>query len=144
MHEELKVEINASVERIWESLVDIENWPVFTSSISSVRRIDQGPFGLGSCARVKQPGTGTLMWSVTKFAPGQFFVWEAKRPGLTLVAGHFLALGDNGRVKLTLTLEAKGLLSRLLRRFIEKSTTKNLRLEAEEHKTCAELPESGH
>ncbi len=135
---EVVIGINASEERVWATLTDVERWPEWTSSMTSVTRIDSGAFGVGSQARIKQPKLGTMTWTVTELTPGHSFVWEAKRPGLTLVAGHNLSSGGDGSVNLTLTVEQKGPVGRLFEPLTEKSAKRFVQLEAEGHKRRAE------
>ena len=132
---------NASEERVWATLTDVDHWPEWTSSMTSVTRIDSGAFGVGSQARVKQPKLGTMTWTVTELTPGHSFVWEAKRPGLRLVAGHHLTSGGDGGVNLTLTVEHSGPVGRLLEPLTDKSAKRYVQLEGEGHKRRAETPD---
>jgi uncharacterized protein YndB with AHSA1/START domain len=135
---EVVIGIDGSEERVWATLTDVEHWSQWTSSMTSVTRIDSGGFGIGSQARIKQPKIGTMTWTVTELTPGHSFVWEAKRSGLTLVAGHYLRSGDGRTVTLRLTVEQKGLVGRLLEPLTEKSAKQAVQLEAEGHKRRAE------
>ena len=63
---EVVIGINATEERVWAALTDVEHWPDWTSSVTSVARIDGGSFGVGSQARIKQPKLGTMHWTVTE------------------------------------------------------------------------------
>jgi uncharacterized protein YndB with AHSA1/START domain len=137
---EVVIGINASEERVWATLIDVEHWPEWTSSMTSVTRIDSGAFGVGSQARIKQPKLGAMTWTVTELTPAHSFVWEAKRPGLRLVAGHHLRSGG-GAVNLTLTVEQKGPVGRLFEPLTEKSAKRYVQLEAEGHKRRAETPD---
>jgi uncharacterized protein YndB with AHSA1/START domain len=134
---EVVIGIKASEERVWATVTDVEHWPEWTS-MTSVTRIDSEAFGVGSQARVKQPKLGTMTWTVTELTPGHSFVWEAKRPGLTLVAGHYLRLGGDGTVTLTLAVEQKGPVGRLFEHLTEKTSRRYVELEAEGHKRRAE------
>src|SRR5579884_3082507 len=67
MDYEVSIDIDAPAELVWAEMSDVERWPESTRSISSVRRLDRGPFGLGSRARVKQPRFTPLVWTVTHF-----------------------------------------------------------------------------
>jgi uncharacterized protein YndB with AHSA1/START domain len=135
---EVVIAVNASAERVWAALMDVEAWPRWTSSMTSVTRTDNGDFGIGSQARIKQPGIGPMTWTVTALTPVQSFVWEAKRPGLTLVAGHYLTAGDGGTVNLALKVEQKGLVGRLLEPLTKNPALRAVHLEAEGHKRRAE------
>ncbi|MGH9018258.1 MAG: SRPBCC family protein [Acidimicrobiales bacterium] len=134
------IDINAPAERVWGALVDVEHWPDWTPTMTSVARIDTGAFGSGSSARIRQPRLGTLTWTVTEFTPGQSFVWEARRRGLTLVAGHSLRTGSAGTVHLTLALDQKGPVGRLLEPLTGRTVRRAVALEADGHKRCAETP----
>ena len=74
---EVVIAVNAPEERIWEALIDVEAWPKWTSSMTSVTRIDSGDFAVGSRAWVKQPKIGTMTWTVTELTTAHSFVWEA-------------------------------------------------------------------
>jgi len=52
VHLEQTIEISAPPDRVWEIMTDVERWHEWTASISSVERLDGGPFALGSRARV--------------------------------------------------------------------------------------------
>jgi uncharacterized membrane protein len=91
MHHETSIEIAASPEVIWSTLSDVERWPEWTDSVTEVERLDAGDFGVGSRARVKQPGMLRLAWEVTEYAPGEVFSWASKLPGVTTIGGHRLA-----------------------------------------------------
>ncbi len=101
-----------SPELIWSTLGDVEGWPDWTDSVTEVERLDDGDLGVGSRARVKQPGMPRLVWEVTECAPGEVFSWAAKVPGVTTTGGHRLAPGVDGSVTVTLTLDQEGLLAR--------------------------------
>ena len=46
----LSVEIQASSERVWEVLSNIECWPAWTPTVTSIQRVDRGPLAVGSQA----------------------------------------------------------------------------------------------
>ena len=81
-----------------------------------------------------------MTWTVTELTPSHSFVWEARRLGLTLVAGHYLSSVDGGTVNLKLTMEQKGLVGRLFEPLTERSAKRYVQLEAEGHKRRAETP----
>ncbi|HKA83775.1 MAG TPA: SRPBCC family protein [Acidimicrobiales bacterium] len=111
MHHEVSIDIAASPELIWSALSDVERWPEWTASVSAVERLDTGDFGVGSRARVKQPGMPGLVWEVTEYTPGEVFNWASKVPGVTTTGGHHLAPARDGHVAVTLSLDQEGFLA---------------------------------
>jgi len=135
------IEISAPAERVWASLTDVERWPEWTSSMTSVTRIGGGPLAVGSQARIKQPKFGTMVWTVTELNRVQSFVWKAARPGLTLVAGHYLSSLDQDTVSLTLSVEQSGLVGRVVEPLTANITKRYVQLEADGLKRWAETSE---
>lgn len=88
MEHEHSIEIDAPAPEVWKVLVDVTSWPSWTESMTSVERLDQGRFALGSKAKIKQPGLPTATWEVTSFEPGKAFVWESRTPALQSVGSH--------------------------------------------------------
>ena len=93
--------------------------------MTAVTRLDGGPFGVGSQNLFKQPKLGTMLWTVTELSAGHSFVRQAERPGLTLRQGHYLNSRSADTVDLTLTVEQKGLVGRLLEPLIGKRDMSN-------------------
>jgi uncharacterized protein YndB with AHSA1/START domain len=127
---EVAVEIAAPPERVWAVLVDVERWPEWTPTMTRVRRLDRGPFGTGSAARIKQPRLPPAVWRVTAFDPGRSFSWTATGPGVRTVAGHHLGPGSDGSVTVTLTIEQSGPLAGLLWRLTSGLTRRYVDTEA--------------
>lgn len=128
---EITTNINAAPEVVWAVLTDVERWPEWSPSMTKVTRLDSGPFEEGSQTRIKQPRLRTMVWTVTEMTPGRSFVWEAKGPGLTLVAGHHLTNEEGGVVQVTLTVEQRGVVGRLLEPLTSRSAKRYVHMEAE-------------
>lgn len=107
MRFEADIRINATSQRVWEIYSDVERWSEWTSSITSIERLDGGPFAVGSRARVRQPKLPTTVWTVTELVEGSHFLWAAKGPGLTSVGGHFVQADDDG-TRATARLDQNG------------------------------------
>jgi uncharacterized membrane protein len=108
MRWESTVTIEAPADRVWQLNVEVESWPAITpTTMQRVERLDDGPFGLGSSARIKQPGQTSAVWTVTRFEDGREFAWQTKRMGMVMTGTHRLEdLG--GRRHNTLVLEVTG------------------------------------
>ncbi|HRW38676.1 MAG: SRPBCC family protein [Acidimicrobiales bacterium] len=101
--------IDASVDDVWRLTVDVERWPELTPTIRSVERLDDGPFGVGSRARIVQPMQRPAVWTVTRFEPPHAFAWETTTMGVTMVGTHDLvAEGDGCRSVLGLEVRGRG------------------------------------
>lgn len=144
MRIEHNIEIEASVEQVWELTLDVEAWPDHTPSMTSVERLDDGPLGIGSQARIKQPAQGTKVWTVTEFEPRKRFAWSTRSMGMTMTGRHELIERDSGMTnRLTIDIDGPlaGLFGLLLRRPIRSAITKeNEGFKAWAEGTTAEAP----
>jgi hypothetical protein len=61
-------------------LRDAAGWPDWSETVDDLRLLDEGPFGLGSRARVKQPKMSVLTWKVTEST-----ALESRPGGLTVL-----------------------------------------------------------
>lgn len=105
--------IEAPPDVVWRVTVDVERWPEWTPTVTSVVRVGQAPFGLGSIARIKQPGQPEAEWVVTAFDPAERFAWETRRTGLHMVGTHEISPEGAG-TRNVLRVEARGPLGVLL------------------------------
>src|SRR5579859_7347355 len=90
------IEIAAPPEAVWAVVTDVERWPEWTPTMESVRRLDNGPFQLGSSAKIKQPQMPEAVWRVTAFTPGRQFTWETTVRGMRMIASHELVNSPAG------------------------------------------------
>ena len=100
--------IEAPVARVWEVLVDVESWPRWTPTMTSVRRLDDGPLRVGSSARIEQPKLRPMVWTVTELVPERSFNWVARVPGLAITGEHTITRLDDGRTRLDLAATSSG------------------------------------
>jgi len=107
------IHIEAPTDVVWAVTEDIERWPEWTPTVTAARRLDDGPFGLGRVARIKQPGQPASDWTVTEYVRGERFTWETRRPGLRMAASHRVR-GDASGTSNTLRVEASGVVAVLL------------------------------
>lgn len=120
--------IAAAPAVVWGVTVDIEHWPEWTPTVESVVRLDEGPFDVGSTARIKQPGLPEAVWRVTALEVGAGFTWETRVRGMRMVAAHELTPAGEG-TKNTLRLEITGVVAVLLWPLIRRSVRRALEQE---------------
>lgn len=124
------VSINAPTSTVWAVLSDVERWPEWTASVTSVERLDGGAFSVGSRVRVKQPRLPVAIWRVTALEPGRFFTWKAQGAGAKTVATHRIDPDGRGGSAVTLGLDQTGLLASLIGRFFGGMVRRYMAMEA--------------
>ncbi len=130
MEQSITVEIAAPVERVWEVLSDIEHWPEWTETVTSVKRLDAGPLQPGSRARINQPKIPETEYVVTGIDPGRSFTWVATGSGVRTTARHDVEALPGGRSRVTLAVEQRGWLGSVMGRFYRGLTDRYLANEA--------------
>lgn len=118
--------IDAPQSVVWRVTEDIDHWPRWTPTVVSVKRLDDGPFDVGSAALIKQPGLPEARWVVTQLTRGERFTWESRTRGIHTVAIHELTADGSG-TQCLLRIEMSGvaafllwpLIRRTARRFLE-------------------------
>lgn len=134
----VSITIDAPAARVWSILSDVERWPEWTASITSVQRLGSGTFALGSRARVAQPKLSPMVWTVTSMQVNRSFEWTATMPGVTSVGGHRIADGPGDGVTVTLSIRQTGLLAPIIGLFAGGLTRRYIEMEAEGLKRRAE------
>jgi uncharacterized membrane protein len=132
------IEIDASKQRVWDVLSDVQAWPQRIETVDTVELLTPAPITTGSRVRLKQPKLPEGIWEITAWEAPSYFEWTQKSPGATSVAGHRVEPLGEGRSRLTLTLEMGGLLMAIFGRFYRDLTNRYMTLEAEGIKRAAE------
>jgi uncharacterized membrane protein len=135
---ETSIDINAAAETVWAAQVDVEGWPRWTPSVTSVERLDRGAFGLESQERIKQPNLPLLTWTVTAFDEGRSFTWEAHSLGVRTAGDHEVTVLGDGTARLTLRVRQTGPLAGVIGLVTGRQTRRFLALEAAGFKRCCE------
>lgn len=104
------IHIDAPLGLVWSVTQDVERWPEWTPTVTSVRLLGERPIRVGSVAVIKQPMQPQSQWVVTELSANQRFAWETRRPGLYLIGIHDLAASEGG-TRNVLRVEASGLLA---------------------------------
>jgi hypothetical protein len=71
------IDVAAPAPHVWDVLVDVERWPEWTDSVTSVRLLCGGPLAVGSRVELSQPRIPTGTYTVTELEPGSVFVWSS-------------------------------------------------------------------
>ena len=132
------IDVAAAPDRVWDVLVDVERWPEWTDSVSSVRTLDGGPLAVGSRVEVSQPRIPAGTYTVTALDPGRAFVWEQRQPGSTVSAHHECTPLADGGTRVELRVVMTGPLGSVVGRLYRKLTERYLAMEAAGLKARAE------
>ncbi len=125
MHLEHSLKIAAPAASVWNVTLDVERWPEWTPTMERVERLESGPFGKGSTARIKQPQFPATVWRVTAFEPTRSFTWETRVRGMHMIAAHEVTSAPGGSTS-TLRLEIRGLLATLLGPLIRRGALRSM------------------
>jgi uncharacterized membrane protein len=138
MRFEQSVDIDASQQRVWDALSDLEAWPQRIETVDVVELLTPPPVAEGSRVRLKQPRLPEGTWEVTVWDAPSYFEWRQKSGGVTNVAGHRVEALEEGRSRLTLTLDMRGLLVPIVAIFYRGLTNRYMTTEAQGMKRAAE------
>lgn len=107
----------AAPAAVWALLSDIEAWPRWTPTVTSVTREfseadgppTSGGIGVGSRFSVTQPRLGRASWVIREWEEGCFFTWVSRRPGVRTTATHQVRPHDTGTcIELGITWDGPG------------------------------------
>jgi uncharacterized membrane protein len=132
------IEIDAPAELVWQVFSDVENWPEWTASVTSVAGRDGTNLAVGKRFSIKQPGMSKLTWKVTDIEPGLSWTWVQRAPGALARARHDVIARPDGRTVVRQQLDQRGVLGALVARLMVKKTKRFLELEAQGLKTRSE------
>lgn len=104
----IAIDIAAPAERVWRVMSDTDRWHEWTPSVTSIKRIGDGPFAVGSRLVIRQPKFPPALWSLTAIEPGRSFTWVSVAPGMRVVARHGVEPVAGGS-RATLSLELQGI-----------------------------------
>jgi hypothetical protein len=114
MRFEADIKIKASPEAIWDAVADPETWPGWTKAVYRVKKLSEGPLGVGSRLRI-------IIWciipvslhmTITEFVPGQEVAMEGKAL-IAKMSRYYMLQPQNGRTRAVVGGEATGLLAPL-------------------------------
>jgi carbon monoxide dehydrogenase subunit G len=111
------VVINATPEKVFALVDNLEEWPQWIPSIKRIEKLSDGPLKEGSQIRVtaKSVVTVKLLMTITEFVPGQRGVMQGKVLGVRMTR-YYTFESVEGGTKLTAGGEVSGILALFIRR----------------------------
>jgi uncharacterized membrane protein len=107
------VDIKAPASQVFAVLRDVERWPEWTPTVTSIQRAENGPLAVGSSAWIKQPKLRDAVWRVTELEDGKRFAWVTRSPGVQVKGDHVVESAGTGS-KVTLSIQVWGLFAPLV------------------------------
>ncbi len=137
MFNEDSIEIDAAQQLVWDVFSDVEHWPDWTASVTSLVGLDGPELAVGKRFAIKQPGMQKLVWRVTEIDPGSSWTWVQRSPGVNVIARHYVTAQPGGTL-VRQELDQGGFLGALVGRLMVKKTKRFLELEAQGLKARSE------
>jgi uncharacterized membrane protein len=138
MFSENSIEIGAPPQLVWDVFSDVEHWPDWTASVTSLVGLDGPALAVGKRFAIKQPGMQKLVWKVTEIEPGSSWTWVQRSPGVLVTARHDVTAQPGGRTLVRQQLDQRGVLGALVGRLMVKKTKRFLEQEAQGLKARSE------
>jgi carbon monoxide dehydrogenase subunit G len=127
------LDINAPPEEVWGFFSDVERWPQWMESVSSVSRQN-------SRATVGYKSGETMKIELTTGSPDEGFQYVARSKTMEVRANMSFGIEEDGtRLEYREELESKSLLMRFLQPFIKGSIRRGLEADFERAKRLIEV-----
>jgi hypothetical protein len=135
MRFEADIRMKATPEATWDAVADPETWPGWTKAVYRVRKLSEGPLGVGSRLRITiwciMPVR--LHMTITEFVPGKRVAMEGKAL-VARLSRYYMLQPQNGRTRAIVGGEATGLLAPLtwvIGQVLSKEIVQDLRVKIE-------------
>lgn len=125
-----RIEIDAPPQVVWDVFTDVERWPEWTASVTSLAGLDAPALAVGRRFAIKQPGLPRLVWRVTEIEPGTSWTWEHRSPGVLVTARHHVSDLPGGRALVRQELDQRGAFGAPVGRLTRTRTQRFLAMEA--------------
>jgi uncharacterized membrane protein len=132
------VEIDAPTAVVWDVFTEVERWPEWTASVTSLVALDGEAIEVGRRFEIKQPRMPTLVWEVTAVDPGVSWTWSQRSPGGTTLATHELVAHGDGRTLVRQRIDQRGPVGMVVGALMRRLTRRYLELEAQGLKATSE------
>jgi uncharacterized membrane protein len=143
MMTENSVEIDASAATVWDVFVDVERWPEWTASVTSLIALDGPGLAVGKRFEIKQPRLPKLVWEVTEVDPGRSWTWRQHSIGGTAFASHEVISEGEDRTLVRQTIDQRGPIGVTVGALMRRTTRKYLELEGQGLKQASEARQRG-
>ncbi len=131
------IEIDAAPRLVWNVFSDVERWPQWTASVTSLTALDGSGLAVGKRFEISQPRLPKLVWEVTALVEGASWTWEQRSPGGRTIAVHEV-IPNGDRTLVRQRLDQQGPIGALVARFMRGTTKRYLELEAQGLKARSE------
>jgi uncharacterized membrane protein len=138
MINEDSIAIDAPPRLVWDVFSNVEHWPDWTASVTSLVGKDGPDLAVGRRFAIKQPGMQKLVWEVTEIDPGASWTWVQRSPGVRVTARHWVTGQPGGGTLVRQQLDQSGILGALVGRLMAKKTKRFLQQEAQGLKARSE------
>jgi uncharacterized membrane protein len=127
---ECGVDIGAPATAVWDVFSDVERWPEWTASVSSLVALDGPGIEVGKRFEIKQPRMPKLVWEVTDVIQGKSWTWVQRSPGGLTLASHDVEAIAGGRTRVRQQIDQRGPVGALVGILMRRMTRRYLDLEA--------------
>ncbi len=138
MNTQATVNISAPADRVWAVFTDVQQWPSWTPSVTSVEPLDGPAIEVGHRFRIKQPWLPGLTWQVTEVDAPRSWSWVVRSVGATTSARHELSPRQASDCVVTQTIEQRGVIGVLAGILTRRLNRRYLSLEGNGLKTVSE------
>lgn len=122
------IEIDAEPSKVFSVLSNLENWNLWTKSISKISFLENSKFFVGGKVEIIQPKMPSAIWVITEINENQSFTWTTKKLGVTITGEHAL-INRNQKTFVEIRIKYDGFLASFLYKIGGKLTTEYLTLE---------------
>jgi hypothetical protein len=88
--------VDEGASKVFRVLADIENWHLWTRSVTKIAYLEKHEFRVGAKVLVIQPKLSPAVWTITEIIPNRSFVWQTRSYGVNITAKHTLQDGGKG------------------------------------------------
>jgi hypothetical protein len=110
---EASAQVVASVDAVWQVLSDVEAWPTWPATMSTVQGPESPALRLGAVFDIRQPRLRPATWVVAALDPPRHFQWVSRSAGLCVQADHVVQVCGPAACRLLLRIGFAGLLAPL-------------------------------